>query len=350
MLSKGAGFDCASAREMYLVKTILDEGKYLNKDKILFANPCKTPGDIVAGQTVGAQLVTADSSEEILKMREMKYKPNVLLRIATDDVTAACPFSKKFGLEPKQAGEVAFAAKSSGINIVGLSFHVGSGSKNPESYKDAVKSCRDVWGVLRRGGLVDSMKILDLGGGWSYKEKEFLAAAKKVQEGLASSGERVEQVIAEPGRFFAAPSHNLYIRVVGKKPMANGFGWRYTLDESVYGQFTCIPFDHANPQIGRIVLDKDEKPRKKSLALFFGRTCDSLDIIGKSIEVEELEVGDWLYVPNMGAYTTATSSEFNGFPKPCIFEMENEPEDVKWLTNMQYPLADMLNVSKACEI
>jgi hypothetical protein len=36
--------------------------------------------------------------------------------------------------------------------------------------------------------------------------------------------------------------------------------------------------------------------------------------------MEELEVGDWLWFPNMGAYTRATASEFNGFPSPPVFQ------------------------------
>lgn len=349
MLSKGAGFDCASAKEMYLVKRIMDEERCLNEDKILFANPCKTPADISAGKVIGSQLVTADSSSEIEKMKSMNYKPNLLLRVSVDDVTATCPFGTKFGLEPSQVGEVAFKAKSAGFSVVGLSFHVGSGSKDTNSYKTAIKTCKDVWSKLKSNDLVKNMKILDLGGGWSYKEDEFMAAAKRVREALGE-GEKVEQVIAEPGRFFAAPTHTLYIRVVGKKPLAPS-GWRYTFDESIYGQFSCIPFDHMSPQIGRIRSVAEAK-RPKTRALFFGRTCDSLDIIGKSIETEELEVGDWLVVPNMGAYTTATSSEFNGFPKPRLFEtnMELENKDVNWFTNMDYPLANMMDVKKACEM
>ena len=35
-----------------------------------------------------------------------------------------------------------------------------------------------------------------------------------------------------------------------------------------------------------------------------------------------LEVGDWLYFPLMGAYTSATASEFNGFPKPDLMKDE----------------------------
>jgi ornithine decarboxylase len=39
-------------------------------------------------------------------------------------------------------------------------------------------------------------------------------------------------------------------------------------------------------------------------------------MIAHSEEMEDLEIGDWLWFPNMGAYTSVTASEFNGFPRP----------------------------------
>ena len=346
MLSVGGGFDCASAREMFIVKNTLDKEKMYNKEKILFANPCKTPNDIFAGDFLQVPIVTADSCEEIEKMDDAYYKPNVLLRLAIDDPSASSPFSMKFGLEAEQVEDVVRLANKKGIDITGLSFHVGSGSKNPEIYKLAIEKSLNVWEMLKKKRLVSKMKTLDLGGGWSSKPYNFLSSATKVFDALYRKND-IENIIAEPGRFFAEPTHTLYVQVIGKKPMVGGNGWRYTIDESIYGQFSCIPFDHYKPMIARVKMDNIMRP--KTRALFFGRTCDSLDIIGKSIEVEELEVGDWLYIPNMGAYTTATSTEFNGFPKPSLFEtnLELEPNDYAWLTNMKYPLADMLDVGKA---
>jgi ornithine decarboxylase len=330
---------------MYAVKNVMKDSK-----KILFANPCKTPNDILTGKQLGISVVTADSCEELLKMEKMNYKPSILLRLAIDDESATSPFGEKFGLSPEKVGEAAFAAHGLGIPLIGLSFHIGSGSQNPNIYKTAIETAKDVWASLKRGKLVGDMQILDLGGGWSHEEEKFLKAASVVRDALGV-GERARSVIAEPGRFFAAPVQDLYVRVVGKKPMAGSgdLGWRYTLDESVYGQFSCIPFDHACPKMARLKLDKEE-PRKKTKAILFGRTCDSLDIIGKSIEIEELEVGDWLYFPNMGAYTTATSSEFNGFPNPIQFETSISPEeeDLVWVDKIEYPLAKMLDVKKAC--
>ncbi len=350
---RGGGFDCASSREMYAVKSVMKNSK-----KILFANPCKTPNDILTGKQLGITIVTADSCEELLKMETMKYKPSILLRLAIDDITATSPFGEKFGLTPEKVGEAAFAAHSLGIPLIGLSFHIGSGSKNPKIYRTAIETAKDVWASLKRGGLVGDMEILDLGGGWSHEPQKFLESAAYVRDALGV-GERAKNVIAEPGRFFAATVQDLYVRVVGKKPMIGGNGgvngngcegWRYTIDESVYGQFSCVPFDHATPKVARLVLDNNEGPRKKTKAILFGRTCDSLDIIAKGLEIEELEVGDWLYFPNMGAYTTATSSEFNGFPNPIQFETSNEPDekDLVWMENVEYPLANMLDVKKAC--
>jgi ornithine decarboxylase len=123
-------------------------------------------------------------------------------------------------------------------------------------------------------------------------------------------------VIAEPGRFIAQPSQDLFVKVIAKKPGFNG-GWRYVIDESLYGHFSCIPFDHQKPAWFRIPESSYEPLRDISESILFGRTCDSLDVIAKGF-MEELEVGDWLYFPLMGAYTSATASEFNGFPKPEV--------------------------------
>jgi len=345
----GGRFDCASSREMYLVKDAL--GEYYTKDKILFANPCKTPNDVEAGKDLQVSLVTADSCEELLKMDSMGYKTSVLLRVAADDMTSSSPFAMKFGLSPSKVGEVAYLAKRLKIPVLGLSFHVGSGSKNPLAFKNAITICKNVWSNLRKNELADSFKILDLGGGWSPEKDAFLESAKHAKEAL-QQGEKVERVIAEPGRFFAAPTHSLYVRVVGKKLTVDNQGWRYTLDESIYGQFSCVPFDHATPQIARVILNKDNTSRLGAKALFFGRTCDSLDIIAKSRFTEELFVGDWLHVPSMGAYTTATSTEFNGFPKPDSYKDLDDPleDELKWLSNIEFPLGGMLDVEKACSI
>jgi ornithine decarboxylase len=340
---RGASFDCASAREMFLVKEQF--GKEPLGNQVLFANPCKTPHDIQVAKDLKIPWVTADSTEELVKMDQAGYRPDTLLRISVDDSDSSSPFSAKFGLQPDKVAEVALAAASFRIPIVGISFHVGSGSKSPSAYGSAVHLAHDVWNMLYGRKLVKyQMACLDIGGGWSPEPKLFQNQATAARLALQRSP-IPRQLIAEPGRFFAAPTHNLYVRIVGKKPSLDGKGYRYTLDESVYGQFSCIPFDHAEPRLARL-RKPGELERKHSSATLFGRTCDSLDWIANVGSMEELDVGDWLYVPNMGAYTTATSTEFNGFPKPDVIETDDQPEDfeVSWIEKVVYPLAKMLQL------
>ena len=348
LVGRGSSFDCASAREMYMVSELY--GGRPPNDSILFANPCKTPQDIEAANALGVKQVTVDSVEEIVKMDAANYRPEVILRLAVDDAGSSCPFGAKFGAAPSQASEIACAAKSFDMPVVGLSFHIGSGNDRPIAYNHAVKDCQSVWEEIALKGFVDSFKVLDLGGGWSHKAEIFKEQAEAAQRAL-QYGQRAITVIAEPGRFFAAPCYDLYVRVIGKKPK-NGGGWRYTLDESIYGQFSCVPFDHAKPRLGRLKISPDQHiKRRNSSAILFGRTCDSLDWIANSVAMEELEVGDWLYIPEMGAYTTSTSTEFNGFPKPQIVQTDLVPEseDVAWLSGVNYPMATMLSVKKLSE-
>ncbi len=345
MTSRNLSFDCASAREMRMIQERF--GKQPCGQSVLFANPCKTPNDIAVAKDLKIPWVTADSVEELVKMDEASYRPDTLLRIAVDDSGSACPFSSKFGLDPNDVASVAKEASKLKIPIVGLSFHVGSGSSAPQAYRFAVEQASAQWSALQRDGLVGPIKAFDLGGGWSHKPEEFIAQATQAKQGLAY-GVRPRICLAEPGRFFAAPTHDLYVRVVGKKPRAGG-GWRYTIDESIYGQFSCIPFDHATPRIGRVRVGLDEAPRGKAPATIFGRTCDSLDWIANSAEMEELFVGDWLVVEDMGAYTTATATEFNGFPKPESIETNERliAAEISWLSGLDFPLARQLSVAAA---
>ena len=340
---KGGAFDCASAREMKIVHTHLEKGPV--GEKILFANPCKTPSDIQTASQLGVSWVTADSAEEMNKMYTSIYRPQTLIRVAVDDESASCPFSMKFGIEPEKIEEILKEAALCAIPVVGLSFHVGSGSKNPSAFSNAIHLCTNLWKSLQNRGFVGPLSILDIGGGWSHSAAEFQEQAKNTRTALENTIINPRRVIAEPGRFFAAPTHNLYVRVMGKKPAIHGKGFRYTLDESIYGQFSCIPFDHARPRMARLRTAHDQV-RRHVPGTFFGRTCDSLDWIGTSGETEELFVGDWLYVPDMGAYTTATSTEFNGFPRPVVQVSHVEPEadELVWLKNMKFPLASMLKL------
>jgi ornithine decarboxylase len=124
--------------------------------------------------------------------------------------------------------------------------------------------------------------------------------------------------IAEPGRYFVEKSHTLVLNVIGKKRetyINNDTNELeeiiiYYLNDGVYGSFNCIYFDHKKPCVLPFN-ERNEKILYKSK--IFGPTCDSIDLITEEIMLPELAIGEWVYVENFGAYTTASSSSFNGF-------------------------------------
>jgi len=319
------GFDCASAREIEIVKNTLKTAD------IIFANPCKKREDILYAKELNIETTVVDSKEEVEKLAVCGWKGDSLIRIIVNDSGSKMPFSSKFGTPLTQATEIYEFAKEKGQKISGISFHVGSGCETPSQYSDAILDASKLLLKWNKTG------IIDIGGG--FENDSFAAAAKEIvsARGYIPSN---TTLIAEPGRFFASNCQDLFVKVIGKKPIHNKFGFRYTLDESLYGQFSCIPFDQAKPKWIRVQMD--DSVRRKVPTVLYGRTCDSLDMIAKADEAEELMEGDWLWFPNMGAYTTVTSTEFNGFPKPPIIIEDSLPHP----SEFSWPIAQYISPMK----
>jgi ornithine decarboxylase len=53
----------------------------------------------------------------------------------------------------------------------------------------------------------------------------------------------------------------------------------------------------------------------------FGPTCDALDTISLSEQLPELSLGDYVYSQNIGAYSHASSTWFNGFPPAKVVHL-----------------------------
>jgi len=332
----GTGFDCASAREVNMVKSLqsppeiqkapLSESNHRSKSsafgpEIIFANPCKKEDDILFSSINNINTTVVDSHEEIDKLANIGWDGSSYIRIRVDDEGSLMPFSAKFGASLEDVKYLATYARIKKQIISGVSFHVGSGCKDPAQYTKAIKEAADAITIINSKG--HSANVIDIGGGFTNDGFSRAALAIKKARGIIPSSLRL---IAEPGRFFAETSHDLFVRVIGKKPALRGPGYRYTVDESLYGQFSCIPYDHAQPKWIR-VREPGELPRKKMPAVLYGRTCDSVDMIAVAQEAEELVEGDWLWFPNMGAYTSVTSTEFNGFPRPPLMVLEAHRED-----------------------
>lgn len=327
----GYGFDCASAREIDIVLDSVSKGYSGGKfptgyfqdanqpPDIIFANPCKKREDIQYAKEVGIKTTVVDSVEEVYKLEKCGWNGDSLIRIMVEDSGSKMPFSSKFGIPLTQVEEVYSAAERVGQKISGISFHVGSGCEDPRQYYKAIMDAHSV--AKTTSSKISSIPYtIDIGGGFSTGFEEAALQIKKTRGNIPSK----IRMIAEPGRFFASTCQDLFVKVIGKKATHDRKGYRYTLDESLYGQFSCIPFDQATPKWIRVSHEGEQK-RANCPAVLYGRTCDSVDMIAKSESTEELMEGDWLWFPNMGAYTTVTSTEFNGFPRPPLITLDKEP-------------------------
>lgn len=73
--------------------------------------------------------------------------PRLVLRIATDDSKAVCRLSVKFGAPLKACRGLLEQAKKLGLDVIGVSFHVGSGCTDPETYTQAIADARCVFDI-----------------------------------------------------------------------------------------------------------------------------------------------------------------------------------------------------------
>jgi diaminopimelate decarboxylase len=319
ILSKlGVNFDCASKKEIELVIDIVRD-----PSRIIYANPCKQLDYIKYAKEKSVDLMTFDCELELCKIK--LYHPNarLLLRIAVDDSGSLVKFSTKFGCKPENIEQLLTTAKREGMNVVGFSFHVGSGCKTPYQYYNAIHECKKAIQIAEKLGIKSS--IIDIGGGFPGRDLEYIfydiveSIQQAIDDFFAGDVEhKTIEFIAEPGRFFAESTHTLVVNIIGKKIIHTNdvnapIEYMYYINDGVYGSFNCLLFDHAQPVIKTLCEDDDSKTFPSKI---FGPTCDSIDVVAENIMLPELHVGDWLYVENFGAYTCAAGSEFNGMERP----------------------------------
>lgn len=309
LASLGVNFDCASKQE---IQQILGSG--IQASRIIYANPTKMKSHINFAKGVGVDLMTFDNMAELEKVSECFPDARLVLRIITDDSNSVCKFSTKFGAPMDQTFNLLKRAKELCLNVVGVSFHVGSGCMSTKSFVAAIQSAHRVFKQGEELGY--DFKLLDLGGGWPGTDDDgicFTEIADCIRPVLDEYFPPEVDIIAEPGRYFAAECHTLAVNVFAKRVMPDENGGKkflYYINDGVYQSFNCIFFDHVHP---KPLVFKQNGRTEQYKCTIFGPTCDSMDCIAKDIAMPELEVGEWLYFKNMGAYTTAAASPFNGF-------------------------------------
>ncbi|EKO3993848.1 type III PLP-dependent enzyme [Vibrio fluvialis] len=305
LLQEGASFDLATTGEVELVA---QEG--VPAERTIHTHPIKRDADIRDALAYGCNVFVVDNLNELAKFKAYRDDVELLVRLSFRNSEAFADLSKKFGCSAEQALTIIEMAKEWNIRIKGLSFHVGSQTTNPQKYVEAIHTCKDVMEQVVERGL-PALSTLDIGGGFPVNYTKQVMPIDQfcvpINEALAELPETV-QVIAEPGRFIVAQSMMSVASVMGQAER-DGQTWYY-LDDGVYGSFSGLIFDDA--QYPLVTLKQEGEYAPSVLA---GPTCDSIDVIAENILLPKLDNGDLIIGRMMGAYTSATATDFNFFKR-----------------------------------
>ncbi|XP_040283403.1 ornithine decarboxylase 1-like [Bufo bufo] len=328
----GAGFDCASKNEIQLVQSI-----GVPPEKIIYANPCKQVSQIKYAASSGVEKMAFDSEVELIKVARNHPNAKLVLRIATNDSKAVCQLSAKFGATLETCRILLERAKELNVDIIGVCFHVGKRCTDPQTFVYAISDARYVFDMGAELGF--NMHLLDIGGAFPGTEDmklKFEEVTSVINPALdkyfpVDSG---VQIIAEPGRYYVASAFTLAVNIIAKKVVvakqtgSDGDSLcdntiMYYVNDGVYGSFNCILHQHAH--VKPVVQKKPTLDEKYYSSSIWGPTCDVEDRIVERFDLPELQVGDWMLFENMGAYTVAASSTFNGFERPSLFYVMSRP-------------------------
>jgi ornithine decarboxylase len=216
--------------------------------------------------------------------------------------------SSKFGALPGEAVDLMVFAQNNKLEVEGVSFHVGSQCTNVQNYIQALNLASEVFTEAKSRGF--DLKLLDIGGGFPAHYDDTVPAFRVLARAINPELDRLfpapVEILAEPGRFLVASAVTAVAQVIGKA--VRGGKLCYYIDDGVYQTFSGIIFDHCQYPV------KSFKKAPTQICSVFGPTCDALDTISLAEELPDLELGDLIYAPNIGAYAAASSTSFNGFP------------------------------------
>ena len=318
----GGSFDVASMPEFKVVyENIKDMPDKQRQDwiwdKIIYANPIKA-NETLQELNQYKPLVTYDNYEEIRKIKKYAPQAGLALRLKVPNTGAMVELSSKFGAAPGEAVDMILAADKVGLTVEGLSFHVGSQTTNFDNYVAALNLAANIFREAQDRGYT-KMFLLDIGGGFPapYDDsvRPFRELAKVINRELDRLFPKKIQILAEPGRFLCATAATAVSKIIGKAVRDGKLC--YYIDDGVYHTFSGVIFDHCHYHL------KSFKRRGPTqVCSVFGPTCDALDVVSLVEQLPpDLKLGDFLYSENIGAYSHASSTYFNGFPPANVIHI-----------------------------
>ena len=313
LFKEGSSFDVASMPEFMIVHENIKHWPAKKRqdwiwDKIIYANPTK-PTETLEKLNRYKPLVTFDNREEICKIKRHAPNAGLALRLKVPNTGAMVELSSKFGATPGEAVDLILEADRQGLVVEGVSFHVGSQTTNFENYVQALSLTAAIFKEAQDRGY-HKMNLLDIGGGFPAPYDATVKPLKELAKIINTEIDRLFpkniQVLAEPGRFLVASAGYAVSKIIGKAVRDGKTS--YYINDGVYHTYSGVIFDHCKYPI------KSFKKGPTSLCSVFGPTCDALDVVSMAENLPDLQRDEFVYSENIGAYSHASATYFNGFP------------------------------------
>ncbi len=360
----GLSFDAATAGEIRLLE---DLG--VPPERVICTHPIRDDEDLRAIARYRPRALVVENAAELRKLAragipDAGYAPELFVRVEL-------PFgglSGKFGVEVAvldagDGGEAGWHVTSAPVRRIlraakaieektgarfggfGLSSHVGTNTTSADKYDVMLRVFGHLADRLAEHGF--EVSVFNLGGGYCDPEKpredgttqeRFLAELGAVVRAHAERRPGV-RFIAEPGRFMVSDAGTVVIGVMHveeRRLLLQPDGalqevphLKVQMNDGLYGNLLGERHDEKSWRLVPFRGAGAAQPLSEELlpAVLNGKTCDSWDRLARMRPLpRDLAAGDHLLVPNAGAYTLVTATDFNSAPRSQVCLHWREPD------------------------
>ena len=337
----GSGADVVSIGEL---KRVLHAGILPNN--IIFEGVGKSSDDILFAIESNIRQINIESFEELVKIEELGNSLNKHIAIGirlnpnidglTIDKISTGKKTDKFGIQMNEIGNIInYIKKSSNLNLIGISCHIGSQIFNISVFGNIFKTMKNAAQQFIDSGM--HINHVDLGGGLGiqYKNTDPIIKLTELKEEINKHFDKVEYEISfEPGRYLVANAGILVTSIITTKTngginyLITDAGMHSLLRPALYGAFHSIePFQK-----------KSSKQIEYTVA---GPICESSDIFIRNIKLPEQKNGNKLIIKDVGAYGAVMASNYNsrGLPAEILvkensFSVIHQPQTIEEQINL----------------
>ena len=309
----GLGADCVSGGEIdAAVKAGFDPSL------IVFAGVGKSDEEIIKGLSYGIGRFNVESIPELDvinslaisqgKVADISFRVNPDIGAHTHANITTGLAENKFGINMEfLLDTVRYAMSLKGIRYCGLHFHIGSQITDMTDFHALCNRINDLRVKFENAGL--PMGDINVGGGLGIEYghpnhlpiADFASYFEVYRKHLKLDPGQL--VHFELGRSIVAPCGSLICRVLYVK---EGVSRRFAIVDGSMTELIRPALYSAYHRIENLSSDGEEKEYD-----VVGPVCESSDVFGKGVMLDECHRGDFIAIRSAGAYGEAMASQYN---------------------------------------